>query len=356
MCEEKVEGLTLKILIIKLSAIGDVVQSLCVLDALKARFPEAKIDWLAGEAETTLLDGHPMLHRVITYPRRRLGKLCAKPSKWSVLSVETIEFIKNLRRDRYDIIIDLQGLLKSGMLTWFSRGSRKIGFASGREGSSMFLNEKLPPYDPDQHAVLRYMRIAHYLGAEKTREINFPLGLGQKQQKTAENLLKQANIMPGRMIGLVPGTRWPTKHWTVQGFSELALEITRETGMAVAVLGGRDDKELAAGIIRGSTAEVHDFTGKTDLRTLGALFRMTAAVVTTDTGPMHLAAAAGTPVVALFGPTSPRRTGPFTKSFRVITAGLDCSPCFRRSCSSPECMTHITPAQVMAGLKELLNP
>ena len=346
----------MKILIIKLSAIGDVVQSLCVLHALKTRFPQAQIDWLAGEAETTLLSRHPMLNRVITYPRRRLGALCARPSKWGVLAGEATDFIKKLRKDRYDIVIDLQGLLKSGVLTWFSRGSRKIGFASGREGSSMFLNEKLPPYDPDEHAVLRYMRIAHYLGAEKTGEITFPLGLGQKEERAAGDLLKQENIVPGNMIGLVPGTRWPTKHWTAQGFSELAHDITRDTGMEVAILGGMGDKKLADKIIRGSNVKVHDFTGKTDLKTLGALFRMTAAVVTTDTGPMHLAAAAGTPVVALFGPTSPRRTGPFTKSSRVITAGVDCSPCFRRSCSSTECMTRITPAQVMAGLKELLNP
>ncbi len=346
----------MKILIIKLSAIGDVVQSLCVLDAIKHRYPKAQIDWLAGEAEATLLNGHPMLGRVITYPRRRFGELCASPFRWHSLGKEGRAFLKELRRDRYDIIVDLQGLLKSGVLTWLSRGRRKIGFASGREGSSLFLNEKLPPYDPDEHAVLRYMRVAHHVGADREREPRFPLGIGKTEMNKAGQLIEYHGLEPGRIIGLIPGTRWETKHWTNEGFAATADLIRSETGFIPAILGGPGDRGLAAEISSLSSGPVADLTGATDLKTLAALFTMITAVITTDTGPMHLAAAAGTPVVALFGPTAPNRTGPFSPGAQVVSRGYSCSPCFQRKCTDEiRCMKEITPAQVMRSLDALLN-
>ena len=350
------EGRPLKILIIKLSAIGDVVQSLCVLDALKHRYPNAKIDWLAGEAAAGLIQGHPMLENVIVYPRRRFGKLCAAPPSWPALLSEGRGFLKELRSREYDTVVDLQGLLKSGVLTWLSRGRRKIGFASGREGSSLFLNEKLPPYDPDEHAVLRYMRIAHHLGADTDREPRFPLGTGPQEIEKAHEVLERHGLEAGRIIGLIPGTRWETKHWTSEGFAATADIVRSRMEFEPVILGGPGDGKLAAEISRLAARPVPDLTGTTDLKTLGVLFQMTAAVITTDTGPMHLAAAAGTPVVALFGPTAPNRTGPFSPRARVVCRGYSCSPCFQRKCcEEARCMKDITPQEVMESLTALVH-
>jgi len=345
----------LKILIIKLSAIGDVVQALCVLDALKHRYPEAQIDWLAGEVAAGLLQGHPMLEDVIIYPRRRFGRLCNSPPAWPALLSEGCKFLKELRQRHYDMVLDLQGLLKSGVLTWLSRGSRRIGFASGREGSSLFLNEKLPPYDPEEHAVLRYMRVAHHVGTDPERKPRFPLGTGDSEIKKAREILSCHGIADAGIVGIVPGTRWETKHWTSAGFAATADLIRRETGFVPVILGGHGDRKLASEISRLASEPVHDLTGATDLKTLAALFTMTAAVVTTDTGPMHLAAAAGTPVVALFGPTAPNRTGPFSSRAEVIRKGYSCSPCFQRKCSiGTRCMKDITPEEVMRSLGTLV--
>ncbi len=344
----------MKILIIKLSALGDVVQSLCVLDALKARFSDAEIDWLVGEAAAGLLKGHSMLEEVIIYPRKKFGSLCSRPLSWPRLMREGRIFLSGLRRKRYDIIIDLQGLLKSGVLAWFSRGDRKIGFAASREGSSIFLNEKLPPYDPNEHAVLRYMRIAYHLGADRDRALGFPLGTGHDERLKAAKVLEQHGLSAGRTIGLIPGTRWETKHWTAAGFAETGELIRRETGLEPVILGSSSDRKLADEINRHAHRHITDLTGRTDLKTLAALFTMTAAVISTDTGPMHLAAAAGTRVVALFGPTAPNRTGPFSSKSRVVTRQLPCSPCFRRRCEDNRCMREITPAEVIRHMKELL--
>ncbi len=344
----------MKILIIKLSAIGDVVQSLCVLDALKARFPDAEIDWLAGEAAAGLLKGHPMLEEVIVYPRKRFGNLCSQPLSWPQLMREGRIFLSGLRKKRYDIVLDLQGLLKSGVLAWLSRGDRKIGFAATREGSSLFLNEKLSSYDPDQHAVLRYMRIAYHLGADRDRPLGFPLGTGRDKLLKAAKVLEQHGLSAGRTVGLIPGTRWETKHWTAAGFAETGELIRKETGLEPVILGSRSDMKLADEINRHAHRHITDLTGRTDLKTLAALFTMTAAVISTDTGPMHLAAAAGSPVVALFGPTAPNRTGPFSSRSRVVCRHLSCSPCFRRRCKDNRCMKEITPHEVIMYLKELL--
>ncbi len=345
----------MKILIIKLSAIGDVVQSLCVLDALRHKFPDAEIHWLAGEAAAALVSNHSMINEVIVYPRKRLGELCSSPLTWPLLASEGRKFLHELRLHSYDIVIDLQGLLKSGVLAWLSHGKRKIGFAAGREASSIFLNEKLPPYDPDEHAVLRYMRIAYHLGADSGRAISFPLCSTDREQQQASALLESRGISPGRFIGLIPGTRWETKHWTPEGFAAVSDMIMERTRMDVAVLGSGSDSRLASEISSLSQKGIHDLTGTTDLRTLGALLSMSAAVISTDTGPMHLAAAAGTKIVALFGPTSPERTGPFTQKSRVVTASVGCRPCFRRNCEDPRCMRRIAASDVAESLMELME-
>jgi len=344
-----------KILIIKLSAIGDVVQSLCVLHALKTSFPDAEVDWLAGEAAAGLLEGHPMLEKVIIYPRKRFGDLCSQPLSWPQLMHEARIFISGLRKKRYDMVLDLQGLLKSGVLAWLSRGDRKIGFAATREGSSLFLNEKLDPYNPNEHAVLRYMRVAYHLGADDSRPICFPLGTGSNDFSKAAQLLERHGLEPGRTVGFIPGTRWETKHWTAAGFAETGELIRKETGLEPVILGSGADRRLSDEINSHTHRRITDLTGRTDLKTLAALFTMIAAVISTDTGPMHLAAAAGARIVALFGPTAPKRTGPFSSKSRVVCRHLSCSPCFRRRCDHNRCMREITPHEVVMHLKELLN-
>ncbi len=342
----------MKILLVKLSAIGDVVQSLPVLAALRTRYPEAYISWIVGEAAFPLLMEHPLLDEIILFPRQRLGKLASGPRSWPRLAFEAGCFMKRLRSKRYDVVIDLQGLLKSGILTWFSRAGRKIGFAGTREGSAVFLTERLPAYDPDEHAVLRYLRLAAYLGAETPRPL-FPLGLDSRDRTRARNMLKDLSVDLGRFLIMIPGTAWPTKRWTASGFAQVADLAWQRWGIRSVIVGSSSDSRLARAILKKAGSTPVDLTGKTDLKTLAALYGFASVVVTTDTGPMHLAAATGAPVVALFGPTAPWRTGPYCTRKRVIRKELSCSPCFRRSCDKRDCMINIDAHEVLEAVEDI---
>jgi lipopolysaccharide heptosyltransferase I len=342
----------MRILLVKLSAIGDVIQALPVLAALRRRYPDAHLSWVVDEAASDLLCSHPMLNEVIIYPRRRFGKLGSNLKRWPTLIKEAVDFVIQLRGKNYDVVIDLQGLLKSGVLTGFSRGICKLGFANGREWSSIFLTDKLPGYDPDEHAVLRYLRLASYLDANVNRP-EFPLAIAQADKEKMDQLLKQAGIEGRPLLCLNPGATWETKKWTPKGFAEVADGCFERWNAVSIIVGGLNDKDVACNVAMLAKHPVIDFTGLTSLKTLAALYQRARAVVSTDTGPMHLAAASGAPVVALFGPTAPWRTGPFGSVKQVIRLGLSCSPCFKRQCPDPKCMTNISSEQVIEAVKKI---
>ena len=342
----------MRILLIKLSAIGDVIHTLPALAALRKRYPHAHIGWVVSEPASDLLYSHPMLDEVIIFPRHRFVQLCKDLRHWPDLIREARSFIYHLRSQSYDVIIDFQGLLKSGVLTGLSRGRSKLGFAGGREASSMFLTDKLPPYDPDEHAVLRYLRLAAHLDAYTERP-EFSMAIGKSERNSVNQLLKEAGIENRPIICLNPGATWETKRWPSKKFAEVADVCFENWGMVSVIVGGPGDRYLASEISGSARHPVVDLTGRTRLRTLAALYQMARGVVSTDTGPMHLAAAVGAPLVALFGPTAPWRTGPFGNRHQVIRLGLPCSPCFRHHCPDPRCMTNILPEQVIEALKKL---
>lgn len=343
-----------RILIIKLSALGDIVQALPVLHAVKRQWKSCQVDWITGEAAAGLLKGHPLLNRVIVYPRKRLGEMARSPFAWRRLFGELRGLSRRLKKARYDAALDLQGLFKSGLITYLSGAGEKVGFKGGREASSLFLNRKLPRYDPDQHAVLRYLEVPAYIGADSS-DISFPLGITDPDLREAEGLLDQLDLKAGRFVLLIPGTVWPSKHWSVEDFSRLSRLISRELGLACLVVGSGADVSLGKAIARGSRGSARDITGNTSLKLLAALSTMAATAVTTDTGPMHLVSAAGLRVVALFGPTAPWRTGPFGKGHIIIRKGLECSPCFNRQCITRECMLSISPEEVLIAVNEIIG-
>ena len=342
----------MRILVVKLSAIGDVIHSLPVLAALKAGLPEATVDWVVGEAAAPLLQGHPMLERVLVYPRRELGRLVSTPWLLHRALLCMAVFSRSLRQVSYDVVVDLQGLFKSALVTALARSGRKTGFSGGREFSSLVLNDRLPPYDPDEHAVDRYLKLAKAVTGHSFAP-SFPVPVGENHLRGAGSLLGGASERG--YICLVPGTKWETKQWTAEGFAMVAQLVRDRLGMVPVVVGGGGDRLLASAICNAAVKGVVDLTGKTDLLTLAAVFKGAKAVVSTDTGPMHLAAAMETPVVALFGPTAPWRTGPYGDSHRVLRLGLECSPCFRRQCDNRRCMKGLEARDVFEALHGVLT-
>jgi len=156
------------------------------------------------------------------------------------------------------------------------------------------------------------------------------------------------------LVVLHPGARWPTKVWPAASWARLADRLIREKGLAVVITGSAADRELAAQIVAQMREQALNLAGRTSLAELAGIMQQARLAVTADTGPMHLAAALGTKVVAIFGPTAPGRTGPFGPGHRVVRLGLACSPCFQRHCPEPRCLTGLSPEAVLAAVEKSL--
>jgi len=343
-----------KILFIKLSAIGDVVQTLPALEAIKKTFPDSEIDWVVEEAAAGILEGHPLIRRLMVARRKTWVAMLARP-KTFLRGLRSIRgFLKELRSVQYDIAIDFQGLLKSGIIIGLSRAERKIGFDRTRELSYLFLNERLPAYDIEKHALERYLDVAKYLGAgDLSPACTLPI---ERERAIMEERLAQI-VRPGSgLVVINPMARWQTKLWQEEKFALLADRLIAERGATVIFTGAAGDREVIARIMAKMAGRALNWAGSTSLKDTAALAALADLFITTDTGPMHLAAAAGGRVVALFGPTAPWRTGPHGRGHIVVRKAISCSPCFGRTCSEGmRCMEAITVEDVMAQLPDIIR-
>lgn len=332
-----------RILLVKLSSFGDVIHALPTLEALRALYPQGRITWLVEESFAPLVAGHPALDEVWPIPRLRFGRKTLGREAAALAAVA-----RRLRSRPFDLVIDLQGLLKSAIWVALARSPRKIGFGGAREGSYLVLTEKLPRYDPDKHAVLRYLEAARYLGgpdgSPRFRLEHLLTGTGKPLDET----------LTKPYVVLHPGARWAAKLWPAASWARLAEWLAKQ-GLDLVLTGSSADRPLAAAVESECQASVINLAGRTNLPELAAVLKGAILAVTTDTGPMHLAAALGTRVAALFGPTAPWRTGPFGQGHEVVRAGLDCSPCFRRQCPDPRCLTELPVADVIAAGEKILS-
>ena len=347
----------MNILIVKLSAIGDVIHTLPALNAIRKHYPHASITWLVEEDAAPLVQGHKALDRVLVSKRKRWLKALRGLSFLNTIK-EVYGFIKALRDTRYDMILDFQALLKSGILIAIARGRRKIGFGKGlehMEHSYIFLKERIPAVDMEIHALSRGIMLLHAVGIP-TNEIEYKLPVSDHDRKKIDKLMKQHGINGMKsLIAINPVAKWETKLWPNKKFAELADTLIDQFNMKIVFTGGIKDYLIIQAITSSMKRRAINFAGKTTLTELAALYEKAALVISTDTGPMHLAAAMGTPVVALFGPTAPWRTGPYGKGHQVITAGLECSPCFKRRCETTDCMYQISMDQILEGVQKVLK-
>jgi len=338
----------MNILIVKLSALGDVVHTLPSLAALRTLYPEAHISWVIEEAASDLIQDHPLLDRVLLSRRKRWQ---AHP--WAPETRREVRSFFMALRDRpYDLVIDFHGLFKSAILAYLSGGKRRLGYASLQELSGLFYTERIPE-DMDKHAVDRYLDFIRYLGMEDP-PVTFPIPAPPGVKERAQTLLMQVGIT-GDFIAINPVALWPTKLWSEEQFASLADQIMGELSIPVLFTGGKDDVPYITRILTALSHHGINLAGCTSLRELAEIYRRARLVITTDSGPMHIAAAVGTKTIALFGPTDPRRTGPYGGGHKVIRLNLDCSPCFRKTCHDRRCMAGITPQMVFIAVSSIIN-
>lgn len=351
----------MRVLIVKLSAIGDVVHTLPALTMLRRNVPDARITWLVEAAGAELLEGHPALDRVLVVPRHEWRSLTAR-HRWFAAARGFTGFVGELRRDAYDLAIDFQGLAKSGIWMRFARATRKAGFDRGlqrNEGAWLALNERIPPISIERHALERGLHLVEALGFAP-QPIAYDLALGSEVVAEAARLLGELGLAPDQpFVAVNPVTRWPTKDWEATRFAAAADRLN-QAGLPAVFTGAPGDRAAIDAIGAAMTTPIRRLDGRTRLKVLAEICRRARVVLSTDTGPMHIAVAVGTPVVALFGPTAPWRTGPHGESNEVLRLELPCSPCFRRrcqttSCEPRACMLRLDPADVADAVLRRAN-
>jgi heptosyltransferase-1 len=316
-----------RILIIKPSAIGDVVHTLPILNLLRRRWPEAHISWLITPACAGLLDGHPQLDEVIPFDRKLFGRTWKSYTAASKL----LNFAARLKEQNFDLVIDLQGLFRSGLLSIATGAHTIIGSTSAREFGWMFCTHLARIDSWEQHAIERYLTVADFMGLGRA-PVEFIFPTDHADRAYIEGLLPAGE----QFAVLLPATHWETKRWPIERFAALVKPIENRFGLKTVLAGGPDAAALATSI-----PGALNLAGKTTLRQLVALLERANLVIANDTGPMHIASALGRPLVTLFGPTSPAQTGPYERMESVVQLDIPCSPCFSRRCSHQTCLKQL---------------
>ena len=334
-----------RIAILKPSALGDIAHSLPVLSGLRELFPTSHIAWVVNSGYRAMLDGHPDLNEVIPFERGAFRKQHFEAIRYS------IEFAQLLRRKRFDLVIDLQGLLRTGLMAAATGAPVRLGFNNAREGSRRFYSHRFEVPDADRiHAVDRYWRFVEWLGGEHlTKQFQMPIDAEQLKACKAE-----LSNFPRPWLALAPGARWLTKRWPLNSFAELANRMHRDFGGTVVLVGAADDNALSAELKPKLHGPVCDFIGRTNIAKMVALLSIQDALLSNDTGPLHVAAALGVPCVAPYLCTKPILHGPYRQI--GISTTVPCAGSYLRVCpNNLICFPELTPDKLWPSLQTVLQ-
>jgi lipopolysaccharide heptosyltransferase I len=366
-----------RILLIKLSAVGDVVHTIPVLNKLRRRYPSARIDWLVTPAIAELIRHHPAVSNVVLFTRQDWSQPW-RPG-WPALG-RVARLVAELRRARYELIVDMHGQLRTAFFTLAAGAPVRIGFdrpraqvwnasdrifpaeaykhawKGAREASWIAYTHRMAVPTLDVHAVDRYLSVGPMLGLDDgPADFSFPVPPAAVARVDA--LLRENGIAAGSGVLLcAPGTNWETKHWSAERFAEVARHFLAR-GWHVALIGAERERAVCAGVAASAPGAV-DLCGQTTLTELAALVRRSGGCVTNDSGPMHLAVALDRPVVSIFGPTDALWIGPYGRPDAVLRTDLPCAPCYLRQlrhCRHDHaCMREVTAAAVIARMETTL--
>lgn len=339
-----------RILIIRLSAIGDVVFASPIIEPLRRTYPDAYIAWLAEPGMADLLRHNPDLDEVIELPRPEWRKLW-RERRLRELMQGVRAFIQGLRARRFDTAIDLQGLLKSGIWAWLSGARRRVGLGS-REGSQLLMTDTLPRGGDPGRMSSEYRFLAEHLGLD-CGDFRPAIHIDDATRTSVDALLRHEGLDRPYAV-IAPFTTRPQKHWFEDAWRALIPRITKELDLPVVMLGGPAERKAAERIAQG--IELHDLAGRTRLLEAAEIIRRAALLIGVDTGLTHMGTAFERPTVALFGSTCPYLVTGSART-RVIYHALDCSPCGRRpTCAGAfTCMRGITGEEVLAMAREALQ-
>jgi heptosyltransferase-1 len=328
------------ILLIKPSSLGDIVHAMPTCAAIRRTYPKARLTWLVKRQWASFVERIDGVDRVWPVKSTLKGWLSQVPA---------------LRTEGFDLVVDLQGLFRSAAIGWLGGSPLLVGFENGREGSPWFYSRRVPVPQSEMHAVDRYLLVAKAVGAAESDTPEFRFRIPPTDYDEVDRLLIRSGVTPGTSwVAMNVSARWPTKRWPAESFAEVADRMLQEGYGAVVMIGGPDERAEVAAVSGMMKTPAIDLAGATTVGLLPALLSKASLLITNDSGPMHVAAAVGTPVVALFGPTSAVRTGPYGVGHGVLTGKVPCSPCFSRTCHNTlplECLRLVSPQQVLSAVR-----
>lgn len=335
-----------RIALIKPSALGDIIHSLPVLSALRQRFPSAHITWIINRGYEPLIQGHPDLDATLAFDRAAARKGLWR-GLWSYRN-----FLRRCRDQEFDFVIDLQGLLRSGIIAAACGARRRVGLSTAREGATWFYTDIVPVADFSAiHAVDRYWLVAEALGVGSAAK-QFRLPSSESETRWAAQQLRDCERP---FLACAVGSRWITKRWPPESFAELVRQAQQKFGGTVLFVGSNEDVELSQATANVAGVPFRDFTGQTTLPQLTALLRQVDVMLANDTGPLHLAAALGRPVIAPYTCTKILLNGPYGAERGAIESDVWCKGSYVKRCRRLDCMRQLTPDYLWPVLQKILD-
>jgi heptosyltransferase I len=349
-----------RVLIIKPSSLGDVVHTVPVAHAIKRRYPTCHIGWVVQRTFRAILECDPAVDEIIPVFIPSTSDPLALRGAFLAAARATVSTIRELRarfrEAAYDVVLDLHASFRSGLLALSNPGGLRIGFADAKELNTSFQHRTVSTDPGKPHAVDKNLAFAEYVGCPVEPE-DLRVCVSTEARDQARAFLAAAGVRPGqRIVYANPATRWATKFWTVHGWATLADRLAADAGACVVFSGGPGDVPYIEGIAARMKRPCLIAAGALSLAEATGLLELADVYVGVDSGPMHISAFVGTPVVAIFGPTDPAKVGPYGPGHRVIRQDdLTCLACRKRSCDDRTCMEGISADRVFAETMSLMK-
>ena len=331
-----------RILILLFGAIGDVTRALPLLTRVRRGYPQAHIAWAVEPAAARLLEAHPAINEVLLYDRSQGPR-----QFWP--------FLQTIRDKQFDLVLDLQRHAKSGLVSLWSRAPVRMGFhrQNTKEGNWLCNTHTIGPVPDFSLKLWQYLRFAEALGLPDDG-VSFDLRLREEEERHIDALLADT---PRPYVTFFLGSRWPSRFWFPTATAQVARTLQQEYDMGTVLVGGPGEVVFASQVSAAlGETEATDLSGKTSVRDLIGIFSRARLGIGPDSGPMHIAAAVGTPVISLWGATSPIRSAPWGSEDFVLRGPASCSPCYTRDCRIQRaCMQRITPEHVLEKARDILD-
>ncbi|MDQ7781685.1 MAG: glycosyltransferase family 9 protein [Desulfomonilaceae bacterium] len=349
-----------RILIVKPSSLGDVVHTLPVVHAIKRTYPSCYIGWIVQKSFSAILESDPAVDEIIPISIPSTSDPLAARGAFMRAAVATVRTVSRLRKlfreHPYDIVLDLHASFRSGLLSMTNPNGLRVGFADAKELNTFFQHHRLVTDSNKPHAVDKNLVFARHLECVPQPE-DFRVAVAPEARKRVRDFLTDNGIGEGeRVVYANPAARWSTKMWSVDAWARLADLFIGDLDAAVVLSGGPGDVPYIDSIAERSQERPLIAAGRLSLADAVALIDAADVYVGVDSGPMHIAAFTGTPVVALFGPTDPAKVGPYGTGHKVVRHhDLDCLACRKRSCDNHRCLEEITPERILDETRTLMG-